>query len=777
LPTNASALRYVYEPISDQNDGHLVDGFNWDPRLSSSTVTDLLLNLGQFAGSTYDVSIAYSLPDIPEAASVSEVKLRFNEQGGIVGSGLTVQITGAKSLDPLSVSGIDRFFLPRTSASILWNISAAWDSSGQRIAKYEESPDISPIVNELVAQKGWDGSGQAVVLFLEVVGATGNNFVRFDDVHGSWPGGNPGVRPTRLIVNESYHDAFWGKELLCRPRIGGVDVNIIPHVATDAYVQWGTDGVSFPSSSAVANVAAKASANLAITGLQTDTPYFYRLRYRPSGGGAYATGQTHEFRSMPALTQDARIAVTTDIHVTNSVALGLDTHMALLESSLAYMAGHEPNGYHLWMDLGDLVVIRAQRIAFDLDEVEQRYREAREYIDVIGSVVPFVLVRGNHEEVNGWDYNGTANNTAIWSGKALLKWFPPPLPDAYYSGNTTSFPNLGIPGDYFAFDVGPMRFRCLDPYLFSTTRPHNGHGETGGSQNGWDWTIGQQQYDWLWNDLTGETAPYSVLAIHHLTSCYDLPGYWYGRGGIEVAKHSVAGRPSFEWGGENAAGANQLATKRPGYAHGPIHDMLAATGNQVVLKGHDHFHARQQIDDMIYLTLAKPDDTAQHTGDLWGWRYSCFYPEALSTMFEDSGFLSILAGESAASFRYIQTFPYGGQGNVVDSFTILPAAATDAPDVAAAPRLTAISTVAPNPTRDGSRVQFQLGESAHVTLAIYDAAGRLVRELVNEPMEAGAHEAPWDGRDGAGTHVASGVYFAKLKSAERTDSVKMIVLR
>jgi len=714
---------------------------------------------------------------VPEGATVHDVRLRMNHQGGIITSGLSVSITAAKSLDPLSVTGIDRFFLPRTDASVLWNISAAWDSSGQRIAKYEETPNLAPILNELVGQKGWDGSGQSVVLFLEVVGASGNNFVRFDDLHGQWPGGNPGVRPARLIVNETYYDAFWGKELLCRPRIGGVDVNIIPHAETDAYVEWGTDGVSFPFATSIATVPAQSAAHFAMTGLGTDLPYFYRLRFRPAGGGSYAAGEVHRFRSMPTLTGDSRIAVTTDIHVTNTVALALDTHMALLEDALVHMVGHLPNDYHLWMDLGDLVVIRAQRIAFDLVEVEQRYRQAREYIDLVGSEVPFVLVRGNHEEVNGWDDNGTPDNTAIWSGQALLKWFPPPLPDAYVSGNTVSYPNLGLPGDYFAFDVGRMRFRCLDPYLFSTTRPHNGHGETGGSQNGWDWKLGQQQYDWLHDDLTTKNTPYRVLATHHLTSCYDLPGYWYGRGGIEVAQHSVTGRPSFEWGGEDAAGANQLPTQRAGFTHGSIHDMLVNEGNQVILKGHDHFYARQQIDDMVYLTLAKPNDTAQHTGDLWGWRFSCFYPESVTTMFQNSGFLSIAAGAEAATFEYIQTYPAAGEGDVIDSFSILPAVVTDAPSVFEPVRMTAITAVAPNPTRDASRVEFTLGQAGPVNLAIYDAAGRRVRLLVDEPLRGGAHHVSWDGRDASGARVASGVYFAKLKNAERIDAVKMIVLR
>jgi flagellar hook assembly protein FlgD len=62
-------------------------------------------------------------------------------------------------------------------------------------------------------------------------------------------------------------------------------------------------------------------------------------------------------------------------------------------------------------------------------------------------------------------------------------------------------------------------------------------------------------------------------------------------------------------------------------------------------------------------------------------------------------------------------------------------------------------------------------------LAIYDAAGRLVRELVDEVLPAGQHQAYWDNRDANGRRVASGVYFAHLRSGDRLHAVKMIVLQ
>jgi hypothetical protein len=448
-----------------------------------------------------------------------------------------------------------------------------------------------------------------------------------------------------------------------------------------------------------------------------------------------------------------------------------------LEVTLDTMPAYLPAGYHAWLDLGDFVVVRAQRLPFDLDEVEQRYRQAREFLDRAGGSVPFLSVRGNHEEVNGWDYDGTPDNTAIWSGRMLLKYFAPPLPNSFYSGNTTPFPNLGLPADFWACRIGDLRIRALDPYLYSTRRPHNGHGETGGSLDGWDWQLGNDQYQWLHDDLVANPSPYSMVAIHHLTSCYTGPGEYYGRGGTEIAKWKVAHRPSFEWGGEDSTGQNVLATKRPGWAFGAIHDMLVQLGNQLVLKGHDHFHARQALDGMLYVTLAKPDDTGEQTGDLWGWRWWCFYPDAVTTIEPNSGFLSVVVRPDACTHSYIQTYPLDALGTVLDSYTLLPATgATSVGGAPAAARCTWIRSVSPNPSRGGSRVDFELARGGAVTLGIYDVSGRLVREVVRGTLADGAHAATWDGRDASGRQVAAGVYFAKLATPSRVDSVKMIVL-
>jgi flagellar hook assembly protein FlgD len=69
------------------------------------------------------------------------------------------------------------------------------------------------------------------------------------------------------------------------------------------------------------------------------------------------------------------------------------------------------------------------------------------------------------------------------------------------------------------------------------------------------------------------------------------------------------------------------------------------------------------------------------------------------------------------------------------------------------------------------------GDPFPVTLSIYGARGELVRTLVDEAMSPGRHSVVWDGRDGTGCRVASGVYFMRLESAGTRATRKMVLLK
>ncbi len=86
----------------------------------------------------------------------------------------------------------------------------------------------------------------------------------------------------------------------------------------------------------------------------------------------------------------------------------------------------------------------------------------------------------------------------------------------------------------------------------------------------------------------------------------------------------------------------------------------------------------------------------------------------------------------------------------------------------------------PNPFNPSTEIVFELpaGFSGKVSLQIHSVAGRRVRTLWTGHLDAGVHRLRWDGRDGAGAPVASGVYFAHLLAeGRRSVSRKLILVR
>ena len=85
---------------------------------------------------------------------------------------------------------------------------------------------------------------------------------------------------------------------------------------------------------------------------------------------------------------------------------------------------------------------------------------------------------------------------------------------------------------------------------------------------------------------------------------------------------------------------------------------------------------------------------------------------------------------------------------------------------------------APNPFNPSTTIRYQVAESGTPTqVGIYDAAGKLIRTLVNEPFTDGERTVVWDGRDHAGALMASGVYFARLTAGANRTSIKLVLLK
>ena len=120
------------------------------------------------------------------------------------------------------------------------------------------------------------------------------------------------------------------------------------------------------------------------------------------------------------------------------------------------------------------------------------------------------------------------------------------------------------------------------------------------------------------------------------------------------------------------------------------------------------------------------------------------------------------------------------------------AAAGDAPtavgEVAALPSAPHLAQNYPNPFNPETAIGFELpaepaGDSGlqRVRLEVYNTLGQLVTVLVDDWRAPGQYLVTWDGRDGRGLPVASGLYFYRLATGARSASTRqtqrMILLR
>jgi hypothetical protein len=84
----------------------------------------------------------------------------------------------------------------------------------------------------------------------------------------------------------------------------------------------------------------------------------------------------------------------------------------------------------------------------------------------------------------------------------------------------------------------------------------------------------------------------------------------------------------------------------------------------------------------------------------------------------------------------------------------------------------------PNPFNSGTSIGYRLSQSANIHLAVYDAAGKLVRNLTNAILPAGPHAMFWDARNDAGRKLGAGTYFIKISiNGKPAGSTKATIIK
>jgi Calcineurin-like phosphoesterase len=408
--------------------------------------------------------------------------------------------------------------------------------------------------------------------------------------------------------------------LLGRPTDQSVTANIIPDQNGEAYIEYGLISGDY-SAGQIDDFSCVAGepAEVVLDGLSTDTEYFYRVQFKPTGSDVWSAGAEHSFRTQRLPGEAFTFTIVADSHLGQYGGQTAD-QLALYRQTLLNAAKAHPD-FHI--DLGDTFAMDPSPLGTGMTDAEAKaaYYVQRPYLGLIGPSIPTFLVLGNHENEEGWNWDdvftGPDKSLALVGMKYRKLYYPNPVPDGFYTGNTDPLPTLFADTtgstyheDYYSWTWGDALFVVLDPYHYSMTWPGEGGSYGGEGQDGeasgtrWDWTLGKQQYDWLKATLENSHAKYKFVFSHHETGG-DNP---YGRGGVKSA-------PYYEWGGKNADGTWGFDTHRPGWGvdaehpNGtPIHQLMVENGVTVYFHGHDHAYAYEELDGVVYQECPKPDE-------------------------------------------------------------------------------------------------------------------------------------------------------------------------
>lgn len=394
--------------------------------------------------------------------------------------------------------------------------------------------------------------------------------------------------------------------ILGRPTDRSIVLSVLSTTDADARVTYGAELGVFSATTDVRTLSADVPSEFELGALKTDTRYCYRLMGR--GPTPLAEGV---FRTQRAPGSTFTFGVQGDSHPERP---GKMFDAGLYAVTLRNVAKEAPDFY---LTLGDDFSIERliERHALSQAAVDEVYARQREFLGEVGRFASLFLVNGNHEQAALCNLDGTADNGAVFAGRARTKFFPLPAPDTFYMGNGEPVANIGLLRDYYAWTWGDALFVVVDPYWHSPVAVDNKAGtrqhEKGSRQGG---TLGDAQYRWLTGTLTESKARWKFVFAHHVNGT--------GRGGIECASQG-------EWGRK-------------------IHSLLVRTGVTIFFQGHDHLFARQELDGVVYQSCPNPADPT----------YQAFNREAYRSgdILPNSGHVRVTVSPKKVNVEYIRSW-------------------------------------------------------------------------------------------------------------------------
>lgn len=487
---------------------------------------------------------------------------------------------------------------------------------------------------------------------------------------------------------------FNGDLLLGRPTDQGVSISVMAFSPTEVYVEYGSTSGDYSLSSQQQALATDAVHFFELDNLDSNTEYFYRLRFSTDSSQEiqdFAASSEYSFDTQKPVGSTFNFAVQADPH------LGARTRFekwcgdrCLREAAddkvyartVENMLERDPD---FLIDLGDFFMT-SQNVGNGLFPIQERQGGApiteAEVVDDVtylrslmtqgGSSIPIMLVQGNHEAEDGARLDGTPNNLAVWAVNARKKYFPSPTDNGFYSGPTTEYDFIGRQDGHYAWEWGNALFVALDPYW----EPNIANGA-------WGRSLGRDQFDWLKQTLENSNATFKFVFLHHLIGGCDNP-YGGSRGGILCSDYfEWGGRTPFDYeetwlnftpsdvGATNASAGTELPPirrvdsstesydfdqHRPGWGV-PIQQMLLDNNVQIVFHGHDHLYAQEvHANGIVYQEVPQPSRAGGE------WPEAQFlhgatlknYDTEREVVIENSGFLNVTVSPNKVTVDYVK---------------------------------------------------------------------------------------------------------------------------
>jgi predicted phosphodiesterase len=351
--------------------------------------------------------------------------------------------------------------------------------------------------------------------------------------------------------------------VLGRPTDNSITLSMLSAADQTVSIDYGTSSGSYTSHTDPAVLQANLPREIIIDDLAPDTEYFYSIN-----------GVENTFHTARASGSTFTFTIQADSH------LDSNTSPQVYEQTLANQRADHPD---FVIDLGDTFMTEKYKPYTD---AAPQYRAQRYFMSQLADTASLFLALGNHDG-EGAPRGNVGTEISTWAASTRIKYFPNPIPDKFYTGNTTPDQNVGLLQDYYAWTWGDALFIVLDPYWFTPLAEGN-------TSNLWNPTLGEEQYQWLKATLEASDSRWKFVFIHQLIGGLGKDG----RGGVEVASFH-------EWGGNNPDGTYGFDQYRPGWGL-PIHQLLVENNVNAVFHGHDHLFVTQELDGIIYQECPQP---------------------------------------------------------------------------------------------------------------------------------------------------------------------------